>query len=328
MCRNGLICYGCCVISKKPSRIHDRKERSLILTTALITGINGFTGQYLAEELRTAGYNVFGLGATDVVQTESSINYQCNLLDREELGDIVTQVKPDVVVHLAAIAYVAHDDVDAIYRTNVVGTRNLLEAITKSKHTPRSVLLASSANIYGNSLIEPIDEMISAAPANDYAVSKLSMEYMARLWVDQLPITVVRPFNYTGVGQSVNFLIPKIVDHFKRRAPILELGNLDVVRDFSDVRSVVQRYRLLLESKTQGEVFNVCSGQGHSLLDVLQIMREVSGHDPEIKVNPAFVRANDVHRLVGSNAKLDNVIGKVPAIPLKNTLEWMFNHTL
>lgn len=298
------------------------------MTTALITGINGFTGHYLAQELRTAGYTVVGISSTEIVQDASSVNYVCNVLDREKLVDILTQVKPDVVVHLAALAFVAHEDADAIYRTNVVGTRNLLEAIIKSKHIPHSILLASSANIYGNTSVEPIDEMVSAAPANDYAVSKLSMEYMARLWSDQLPITVVRPFNYTGAGQSVNFLIPKIVDHFKRRTSILELGNLDVVRDFSDVRSVVQCYRLLLESKTQGEVFNVCSGQGHSLLDVLQMMREVSGHHPEIKVNPAFVRANEVHRLIGSSVKLNTVIGKVPVIPLKNTLQWMFNDTL
>lgn len=298
------------------------------MTTALITGINGFTGHYLAEELRTAGYTVVGLSSTVIEHSAPSVNYLCNMLDREKLVNILTQVKPDVVVHLAAIAFVAHDDVDAIYRTNVVGTRNLLEAIVKSQHTPRSILLASSANIYGNALVEPIDEMVSAAPANDYAVSKLSMEYMARLWLDQLPITVVRPFNYTGVGQSLNFLIPKIVDHFKQRAAILELGNLDVVRDFSDVRSVVHRYRLLLESNTQGEVFNICSGQGHSLLDVVQMMREISGHDPEIKVNPAFVRANEVHRLVGSSAKLQGVIGKVPVISLKDTLQWMSNHVL
>ncbi|MFH7766361.1 NAD-dependent epimerase/dehydratase family protein [Acinetobacter sp. BSP-28] len=296
------------------------------MATALITGINGFTGYYLAEELRTAGYTIVGLSSAETVQSELSVNYQCNVLDREYLVDILTQVKPDVVVHLAAIAFVAHDDVDAIYRTNVVGTRNLLEAIVKSQHIPRSVLLVSSANIYGNTLVESIDESVSAAPANDYAVSKLSMEYMAQLWMDQLPITLVRPFNYTGVGQSVNFLIPKIVDHFKRRAPVLELGNLDVVRDFSDVRSVVQCYRLLLESKTQGEVFNVCSGQGHSLLDILQMMREISGHNPEIKVNPAFVRANEVQRLVGSNKKLDNMIGKLSMIPLHNTLQWMFKH--
>lgn len=296
------------------------------MTTALITGINGFTGYYLAHELRTAGYTVVGLSSTEIVQDASSVNYVCNILDREKLVNVLTQVKPDIIVHLAALTFVAHEDVDAIYRTNVIGTRNLLEAIIKSKHIPRSVLLTSSANIYGNSLVEPIDERVLVAPANDYAVSKVSMEYMARLWMDRLPITVVRPFNYTGVGQSVNFLIPKIVDHFKRRALILELGNLNVVRDFSDVRSVVQCYRLLLESKTQGEVFNVCSGQGHSLLDLLQMMHEISGHYPEINVNPAFVRVNEVNRLVGSSAKLDAVIGKIPAINIKDTLQWMFNN--
>lgn len=296
------------------------------MITVLITGINGFTGHYLAKELCASGYNVVGLSSTKVEKGVSSVNYLCNILDRKKLLDIFTQVKPDIVVHLAAIAFVAHDDVDAIYRTNVVGTHNLLEAIIKSCHIPRSILLASSANIYGNALVDPIDEMVSAAPANDYAVSKLSMEYMARLWGDQLPITVVRPFNYTGVGQSLNFLIPKIVHHFKRCAPILELGNLDIVRDFSDVRSVVQRYRLLIESKTEGEVFNICSGQGHSLLDILQMMCEISGHNPEIKVNPTFVRANEVHRLIGSSEKLEGVIGKVPVIPLKNTLQWMFNN--
>ena len=151
---------------------------------------------------------------------------------------------------------------------------------------------------------------------------------MARLWFDQMPITMVRPFNYTGAGQSLNFLLPKIVDHFKRRAPVLELGNLDVVRDFSDVRSVVKRYRLLLEKEQAGQVFNVCSGQGYSLLEVLQMMREISGYDPEIRVNPAFVRANEVHRLIGSRTKLDTVIGVVPDVPLRDTLKWMLESSV
>lgn len=288
------------------------------VVTALITGINGFTGRFLADELRRAGYTVVGLS-----HEPSEGVIVCDLLDRAGLTDAVAQIKPDVVVHLAAIAFVAHGDVEAIYRTNVVGTRNVLEAVSKSGCHPRSVLLASSANIYGNATVEPIDETVPAAPANDYAVSKLAMEYMARLWCDQLPITVVRPFNYTGVGQTLNFLLPKIVDHFKRRAAVLELGNLDVVRDFSDVRSVVNCYRLLLEAGRSGEVFNICSGTGHSLLEVVQMMRELTGHDPEIKVNPAFVRANEVHRLVGSRARLEEAIGVVQDIPLRDTLKWM-----
>ncbi len=92
---------------------------------------------------------------------------------------------------------------------------------------------------------------------------------LAKLWADRLPITIVRPFNYTGVGQSLNFLLPKIADHFKRRAPMLELSKLDVVRDFSDVRSVMSSYHRLLETATAGETFKVCSGVGHSLLEVV-----------------------------------------------------------
>lgn len=285
---------------------------------ALITGINGFTGHYMAEELRLNGYEVIGIG-----NEPASGVFKCDLLDKNKLLDLMGEIKPDLVVHLAGVAFVAHADTDAIYHTNLVGTRNLLEAVSKSGHKPKSLLLASSANIYGNATAEPIDEFTVASPANDYAVSKLSMEYMARLWFDQLPITLVRPFNYTGSGQSLNFLLPKIVDHFKRRAPVLELGNLNVIRDFSDVRTVVKMYRLLLESGSSGEVFNICSGQGHSLLNVLEIMRELTGHDPEIRVNPAFVRANEVHRLVGSRTKLDRVIGVVPNIALHDTLKWM-----
>jgi nucleoside-diphosphate-sugar epimerase len=206
----------------------------------------------------------------------------------------------------------------------LVGTRNLLEAAANCGREMRCLLLASSANVYGNAMsASPIDEATPMAPANDYAVSKLAMEYMATLWSGRLPITIVRPFNYTGVGQSTSFLLPKIVDHFRHRAPLIELGNLDVVRDFSDVRTVVQRYSRLLAAGVSGQVFNVCSGRGYSLLEVLQIMREISGHDLEVRVNPAFVRSNEVHRLIGSRAKLDAAIGEVPDIALQETLKWM-----
>jgi nucleoside-diphosphate-sugar epimerase len=296
---------------------------------ALITGVEGFTGHHLAAELQSAGYEVSGLVHQSPEMPISGVirTHVCDLNVREGLTQILEETQPDVVVHLAAISFVAHVDVEAIYRTNVLGTRNLLEALANGGWNggcqPRALLLASSANIYGNATVEPIDESVPPAPANDYAVSKLAMEYVARLWFDRLPITLVRPFNYTGAGQSLNFLLPKIVDHFRRRAPLLELGNLDVVRDFSDVRSVVQSYRLLLEAGLAGETFNICSGQGHSLLEVVQMVRELTGHDPEVRVNPAFVRASEVHRLVGSRARLDAAIGVVPSIPLRDTLQWM-----
>ncbi|CAJ0713969.1 GDP-6-deoxy-D-talose 4-dehydrogenase [Ralstonia edaphis] len=292
------------------------------MAKVLITGIRGFTGRHLATELLTAGHEVCGLAHAPAPGAPVPVHV-CDLLDRAALTEVFARERPDAVVHLAAIAFVAHGDAQAIYDTNVVGTRNLLDAIHASGCQPKSVLLASSANVYGNADREILDEATPAAPANDYAVSKLAMEYMAKLWEDKLPITIVRPFNYTGVGQSTNFLLPKIVSHFRERKPVLELGNLHVVRDFSDVRSVVAAYARLLDGKVAGQTFNVCSGVGYALKDVLAMMRELAAHQPEIKVNPAFVRANEVHTLIGSNAKLREAIGELPTFALRDTLQWM-----
>ncbi len=296
------------------------------MARALITGIDGFTGSYVVNELRLTGYDIVGL-TFGAAQVKNEKVIRCDLTDLRSVEAAVSQVQPDVIVHLAGISFVAHGDVDAIYRTNVVGTRNLLAAASKLKTAPSAVLLASSANIYGNANVEIIDESTPAAPANDYAVSKLAMEYVAKLWADKLRITIVRPFNYTGVGQSINFLMPKLVDHFKRRALVIELGNLDVVREFSDVRTVAECYRRLVQRDSNfvsGEAFNICSGAGHSLLEAIKMMREISGHAPEIRVSPEFVRANEVKKLVGSPVKLDRAIGSIKSISLHDTLRWMY----
>jgi nucleoside-diphosphate-sugar epimerase len=291
---------------------------------ALITGIHGFTGHYLAQSLRAAGYRVFGTALSPSAEEQDVI--AVDLSDRDAVLRMVDAVQPDVVVHLAAIAFVAHSDIEAMYRVNLMGTRNLLEALAALTNKPSAVLLASSANIYGNTDVEPISEAVAPAPANDYAVSKLAMEYMARLWMDRLPITIVRPFNYTGVGQHDNFLLPKIVSHFRRGARDIELGNLHVWRDFSDVRMVVDSYSRLLDlgSKIAGQTFNVCSGMGHSLGEALNMMAEIAGYRINVSVNPAFVRTNEVARLVGSNIKLQAAIGPLNQRPLAETLRWMY----
>lgn len=147
------------------------------------------------------------------------------------------------------------------------------------------------------------------------------------MWSEKLPIIVARPFNYTGAGQDDRFVLPKIVHHFKEKAPRIELGNLHVVRDFSDVRSVVSAYRRLIEGDFAGRTFNVCSGVGHSLHDVLAIMQDLTGHAPEICVNPRFVRQNEVFKLIGNCAKLEHAVGNVESIPLKATLAWMLEHS-
>lgn len=289
---------------------------------ALITGLRGFTGRYLAQELTNAGYRVIGT-VMPGEETGPDI-HPVDLLDRDAVQRMVDEVQPDVVAHLAGIAFVAHTNAELIYRVNVVGTRNLLEALAGGRHRPASVLLASSANIYGNASVPVIDENVPPAPANDYAVSKLAMEYMARLWMDKLPITIARPFNYTGIGQAENFLLPKIVSHFRRNEKRIELGNLAIARDFSDVRMVARAYRRLLAVAPGGEAFNVCSGSSHSLANLIDMMSEIAGYHIDVQVNPAFVRANDVLTLSGSNSKLTAVIGQLDPTPLSETLRWMY----
>lgn len=289
---------------------------------ALLTGCHGFTGCYVAHELASAGYEVVGLAHDGDPPTPGTL--QANLLDRAAVRVAVEQARADAVVHLAAISFVAHGDVDELYRVNIVGTRNLLEALDAAQHRPRIVVLASSANVYGNAQDAPITEATQPAPVNDYAISKLAMEYMARSWMDRMPIAITRPFNYTGVGQSEQFLIPKIVAHFRRGERSIELGNTGVWRDFSDVRDVARAYAAIVGAAPAGQTLNICSGVAHSLGDVLDNMAEIAGYHIEVRVNPAFVRGNEVVRLVGSNAHLRGITGEVALTPLRETLAWMY----
>ena len=288
---------------------------------ALVTGANSFTGRHLVPVLQARGYRVVGLG-TPVAGLEET--FAGDLRDAEALRSCVAQVQPTHVVHLAGISFVGHGDVGAFYDVNVIGTLHLLDALQALPTRPQKVLLASSANVYGTPPVEVIDESICHRPVNHYACSKLAMEQMARNYAGQLPMCIVRPFNYTGVGQNEKFLVPKIVSHFCKQAPYIELGNLDVARDFSDVRDVVQRYARLLEADLpSGEVVNVCSGQGYALRDILQMAESLTGHHMEVRVNPAFVRANEVPRLLGSSARLQQYLGPLSQIPLRETLRWM-----
>lgn len=289
----------------------------------LITGASGFTGRYLAQQLTDAGCRILTLGSHSPSGAASSVD----LLDRKSLREALQDLQPELVVHLAAISFVAHGDADEIYRVNVVGTRNLLEALADLPEVPSHVLLASSANVYGN-VGGVLAEGSPLSPQNDYAVSKMAMEAMASLWKSRLPLTIVRPFNYTGVGQAERFLIPKIVSHFRNRASVIELGNIDVSRDFYDVRCVASIYAQLLSLPASGEVYNVCSSAEWSLQQVLDALREMSGHAIEVRINPDFVRRNEVKSLRGSNRKLEAALGGLPEFDFVSTLRWMYEaHT-
>lgn len=290
----------------------------------LVTGLTGFTGAYLSLELERTGYEVHGTVRSG--EAVDATHHCAELSDLGALRAVIERLAPRHVVHLAAISFVAHDDVASIYNANIVGTRNLLTALAGSAAASslKTVLLASSANVYGNTTVDPIHESEPYRPANDYAVSKSAMEQMASLWSSKLPLTLVRPFNYTGAGQSIQFLIPKIVNAFASRAPSLELGNLDVHRDFSDVRDVVTAYARLLEMSPRVTV-NICSERTHTLREVIDMVSDLSGHQLDIHVNPQFVRANEVKTLRGSAELLKTLIPDWQPRPLRETLRWMLD---
>ncbi|NOD65549.1 NAD-dependent epimerase/dehydratase family protein [Ruegeria sp. HKCCD6109] len=288
----------------------------------LITGRYGFTGRYVAAELEAAGWEVWGTGMMAPPAPDPAY-LKANLSDSAAIAHVVDRVKPDAVIHLAAIAFVAHGAAEDFYKVNVIGTRVLLEALAQSGVAQSGVILASSANIYGNSKHAPIAETTSPAPVNDYAVSKLAMEYMAQLFTDRLPIVIVRPFNYTGRGQNAQFLVPKIVAHFRQRAPQIELGNLDVARDFSDVRDVARAYRALLRPDLRGRQINICSGVATPLQDIVDMCSDITGHNLTVTVNPQFVRANEVKELMGDVTLYRSLTQDGPNYGLKETLEWM-----
>jgi nucleoside-diphosphate-sugar epimerase len=287
----------------------------------LLTGANGFTGRYVRAELTDAGYEVIN---AVVGAAQGGHEVTLDITSRDNCCRVMESVRPDYLVHLAAISFVAHADAEALYRVNVIGTLNLLEAMAEAKLSPRRVLVASSANVYGNATSGVISEAQPPQPVNHYATSKLAMEYMVRTWSDRLPVVITRPFNYTGVGQEPHFLVPKIVSHFVQGAPVIELGNLDVERDFSDVRMVAAAYHGLLEHDCTGDIVNVCSGEPYSLRSILNMMQEIAGYEIEVRVNPAFVRQSEVKTLIGSPQKLRSIVGDLKSIPLGDTLRWMY----
>ncbi|MBU9438534.1 GDP-mannose 4,6-dehydratase [Burkholderia multivorans] len=297
---------------------------------AFVTGLTGFTGRYIAQRLEGAGYEVWGTVAPGAPRPDDPALARCtllsvDLLDADAVRAAAADARPDAVVHLAARAHVANDEPSQTYAVNIMGTRNLLAALAGLDRRPSAVLLASSANIYGNATAGVLDESTPPAPANDYAVSKLAMEYAAKLWTDRLPIVIARPFNYTGVGQSEAYLLPKLVAHYARSAPRISLGNLDVSRDFSDVRDVTAAYLRLLEAAPAGDTFNVCSERAYSLKEVLAMLSRIAGYVIDVTVDPRFVRHNEVKHLSGSRDKLRRAIGELPLTPLDETLRWMYD---
>jgi GDP-4-dehydro-6-deoxy-D-mannose reductase len=284
---------------------------------ALITGGSGFVGGWLAEHLRDCGDEVV------------PIDIEVDVADQTALDPVVAEAAPDAVYHLAARTHVGEswESPAEVLRVNVLGTAAVLASARRLVKVP-TVLVISSAEVYG--IVAPGDlpltEESPVAPVTPYAASKAAAEQVAlQAWRGYgQPVVVVRPFNHVGPGQSPSFAVSalarRIVEARRSGAGSLRVGTLTTRRDFTDVRDVVQAYRLLIEHGQPGTVYNVCSGSDVSVAEVAERLLALSGAALALVTDPDLVRPVDVPVLRGDPSRLERATGWKPVIPLADTL--------
>ena len=276
----------------------------------LLTGSTGFTGKHLLPAAEAQGFNVVCL--------------KSDIRDLAALTKEIASTSPSYVVHLAGISNAQCCDEILLHETNVTGTKNLLQALLECGKKPRRILLFSSALVYGASPVSPVTESHELFPINPYAQSKIKMEEVALGYRFRLPVCIVRPFNYSGINQPDTYLIPKIVKHFAHKRQTIQLGNINVKREFNDVRYLCNVCLRLLQADKCKDVYNICSGRAHTIKDVLKALEKVTGHKVKVEINPAFVREKDINLLCGSTARLEATIGNLETeTMLGNMLKWM-----
>lgn len=286
---------------------------ALAFKKVLITGIDSFTGKHLSTYLKSQGFEVSG-----------TTYKTCDISKKEDLEKALRQTSPDYIIHLAGISFVAHDNAEDFYKVNTIGTLNILDTLLKLNINPQKIILASSATVYGNQNKEVLDESLCLAPTNHYGASKYAMETLAKNYFDKLNIIITRPFNYTGVGQAEHFLIPKIVSHFKQNKTEIELGNLHISREFNDINYVCNIYKKLLQCQAKSKIVNICSNRPIKLLDIIEAMNQIARYNIKVKVNPDFVRKDDIETLTGSPKELVSIIGETTQQSMEKMLRVMF----
>lgn len=301
----------------------------------VITGIGGFAGGHLARALLERGDEVVGftLPDGDHPQLEPLADrlelVHGDIRDAPAVAEVVTGAEPDVIIHLAAVTHVgrAWRDRQRTLDVNVVGTGAVLQAAARLEPSPR-VLLASTGQVYDPSEAgSPFTEDSPVLPLNPYAASKRCAEVLGEQACagDDVPVIIVRTFNFTGPWQSTDF----VCSDFARQIawaeaglqdPSIAVGNLEAVRDFSDVRDIVDGYLRAAERAEPGRVYNLASGRPVSIAWILETLLEQTGVEIEIRPDPRRLRPVDIPRLAGDASRARRELGWEPHVPLEETL--------
>lgn len=309
---------------------------------ALITGIAGFAGSHLAELLLNEGYEVYGMcrprSKTDHI--EGIINKlhleDADLLDSHSLYTTISRVKPNTIFHLAAQSFVPTSWVSpsVTLEVNIIGSTNLFEAVRQAEIDTVIQIACSSEEyglVYPNEI--PIKETNPLRPQSPYAVSKVAMDYLGYQYFCSYKMKIIRTrgFNHTGPRRGETFVTSNFAKQIAmiekgKQEPIIHVGNLEAQRDWTDVRDMVRGYLLSTQKCDPGEVYNICSGKGIKIADMLEMLISFSKTKVKIKEDSARLRPSDVPVLVGDNSKFVKKTGWRPQIPFEKTMEDLLNY--
>lgn len=311
-------------------------------SSILITGAEGFVGAYLIRELAVLGTSVYGTyfipeaRHLDVLPEDHW--FYCDLNDREAVFSLVRDLRPTFVYHLAGISFVpmAESNRPRALATNVGGTLNLLEALADLETTPRMVLI-SSGEVYGKVSEErgPMREDFPLKPANFYAATKAASEKIAWPFFErgEVALAILRPFNHIGPGQSPTFVVSDFARQVARitlgqAEPVVHVGDIDVFRDFTDVRDIVRGYRLCYEKFSPGGIFNIASGRVVAIRKILETLISFSDKSIEVVRDPERFRKAEVRKLQVDISRFKEATGWSTKIPIEQTLRDVYENWL
>ena len=297
--------------------------------TVLITGSEGFAGSYLCKALQEALYKVIRT-CRPLAATKREHCIPLDILNHEMVKDVLMTYKPDIIVHLAAITSVGKSLRDPVrtYDTNVIGTVNLIEACRAYDKKIQFIHVSSSEVYGGGKKCKENDEVVLRNPI---AVSKYAAELVVQHTpMPQLEHVILRPFSHTGPGHSEDYVLPSIARQIaeieqNKRPPLLEVGNLDVVREFNNINDMVTAYHYAIEKCAPGTLYNISSEKGHSVTDAISIFRKLAKADFEVKTVLTKVRQDDIKILVGDGKKFAACTGWKPKFSFKKTIEDLLN---
>jgi len=300
---------------------------------ALITGATGFVGAHLADYL----LDVVGLEVHGTKRPRSRLEFiksnviyhEVDMMDYTGISAIIKEVKPDYIFHLAAQSFVllSWKSPQSTLMNNIIGNLNILEAV-KNEYPEAIIQVAGSSEEYGQVLPDeiPIKESVPLIPVSPYGVSKVSQDLLSRQYCKSYGVKTVitRAFNHTGPGRGEVFatssFAKQIAQIEKGKEPIIHVGNLEAIRDFTDVRDTVRAYWLAVNKCDYGDVYNICTGNGWAIGKMLEVL--LSHSDVEIKVqqDKDRMRPSDLPVLIGDASKFIKMTGWKPEIEVSQTL--------